>query len=106
MVLQSNQGLMDCGVQVTVVHHAMVKRLGSGSAERECRKPTARRLATVPLPHVELPAKLLVALLLVVDHVEGGPLGLMGRGVLAAGGEEGEEQSRDQAGRGARGEVH
>ena len=64
MVLQSNQGLMDCGVQVTVVHHAMVKRLGSGSAERECRKPTARRLATVPLPHVELPAKLLVALLL------------------------------------------
>jgi len=60
----------------------------------------------VPLPHVELPAKLLVALLLVVDHVEGGPLGLVRRRVLAAGGEEGEEQSRDEAGRGARGEVH
>ena len=50
MVLPStvNKGLMDCGVQVTVVHHAMVKRLGSGSASaasplrddsRRCRPP-------------------------------------------------------------------
>ena len=86
MVLPSTvnaQGLMDCGVQVTVVHtrHAMVKRLGGGSArvpQAEC-ETTRDGVA----PHVELPAKLLVALLLVVDHVEGGPLGLVGRRVLS-----------------------